>query len=55
MLAKTAQSRLKSHGQGVLAPTFHIEGLELDQVPNGTWEIRQLIPFHIQYLRERGK
>lgn len=34
-------------------PTFHIEGLELDQVPNGTWEIGQLIPFHVQDLRKR--
>jgi hypothetical protein len=32
-------------------PTFHIEGLKLDQVPNGAWEICQLIPFHVQYLR----
>lgn len=45
----------KSRGQGVLAPTFHTEGLQLGQVPNGTWEIRQLIPFHVQYLREREK
>lgn len=34
-------------------PTFHIEGLELDQVPNGTWEMGQLIPFHVQDLRKR--
>lgn len=45
----------KSWGRGVLAPTFHIEGLQLGQTPNGTWEIRQLIPFHVQYLREREK
>lgn len=43
-----------SHGQGFLALTFHVEGLELDQVPNGTREIRQLIPFHIQDLK-KGK
>lgn len=34
-------------------PTFHIKGLELDQVPSGTWETGQLIPFHVQDLRER--
>lgn len=41
-----------SHGQGFLVPTFHIEGLELGQVPNGTWEICQLILFQVQYLRK---
>lgn len=33
-------------------PTFHIEGLELKQVPDRAWEMRQLVPFHIQYLRK---
>lgn len=28
-------------------PTFHIEGLELGQVPNGARERRQLVFFHI--------
>ena len=45
----------ESHRQGFLAPTFHVEGLELDQVPNGTWQICQLIPFYVQYLRKRDK
>lgn len=31
-------------------PTFHVEGLELGQVPNGTRQICQLVSFHIQHL-----
>lgn len=34
-------------------PTFYVEGLELQQVPNRAWEVCQLIPFYIQYLRKR--
>lgn len=51
---RISSEQTKGHvDRGSWPPTFHIEGLELDQVPNGTWEICQLIPFHVQDLRER--
>lgn len=38
---------------GLCGPTFHIEGLELQQVPNRAWEMSQLVLFHVQYLRKK--